>query len=223
MNQASIDLGDHLDSLLDSTEKLFLEGGHSAVTLDAVAQGAGVPLEALSELYPTHLDILVAMLNREFSAMYQGIITDVERDPLGGLLSRIYLYTLPQVYQRPTARALYMTDPDTMRIITSHQHAQVYRPTTEIREELIVELMAAGMVKPGSNPTTISSVLSVISGGLALTAPHNNLSEVVGEMLTMFGQRYDAEVSDTGAGKAAFYRWGTLLDVRLRDNRYGTS
>jgi len=74
---------------LDSTEKLFLEGGHSAVTLDAVAQGAGVPLEALTELYPTHLDILVAMLNREFSAMYQGIITDVERDPLGGLRSRI--------------------------------------------------------------------------------------------------------------------------------------
>ena len=163
------------------------------------------------------------MLNREFSAMYQGIITDVERDPLGGLLSRIYLYTLPQVYRRPTARALYVTDPDTMRIITSHQHAQVYRPTTEIREELIVKLLAAGMVKPGSNPTTISSVLSVIFGGLALTAPHNNLSEVVGEMLTMFGQRYDAEVSDTGVGKAAFCRWATLLDVRLRDNRCGTS
>ena len=211
MKQASIELGDYLDSLVDCTEKLFLEGGHSAVTLDAVAQGAGVPLEALTELYPTHLDILVAMLNREFSAMYQGIITDVERDPLGGLLSRIYFHTLPQVYRRPTARALYVTDPDTMRIITSHQHAQVYRPTTEIREELIVKLLAAGMVKPGSNPTTISSVLSVIFGGLALTAPHNNLSEVVGEMLTMFGHRYDAEVSDTGAGKAAFLPLGHVI------------
>jgi len=89
MKQASIELGDYLDSLVDCTEKLFHGGGHSAVTLDAVAQAAGVPLEALSELYPTHLDILVAMLNREFSAMYQGIITEVERDPLGGLLSRI--------------------------------------------------------------------------------------------------------------------------------------
>ena len=62
MNQASIELGDHLDTLLDSTEKLFLEGGHSAVTLDAVARDAEVPLESLCELYPTHLDILVAML-----------------------------------------------------------------------------------------------------------------------------------------------------------------
>ena len=47
MKQASIELGDYLDSLVDCTEKLFLGGGHSAVTLDAVAQAAGVPLEAL--------------------------------------------------------------------------------------------------------------------------------------------------------------------------------
>jgi len=220
MAKTHIDVSEHLDDLLDSAEQLFLESGHAGVSLEAVAQRSSLGVREIQKLYPHPMDILVAMLNREFSAMYRGIVEDVERDPLGGLLSRIYRYTLPQVYQRPTARALYLTDPDSLRVITSHQHAQMYRPTVEIRQELIGELVAVGMIRPGADPQLVSQVLGVISGGLALTAPHDNLSEIVEEMLSMFGQKFDADVIDTTPGKKAFYQWATSLELNLRDNAF---
>ena len=204
--------GSLLDSVLLATENLFLENGFDGVTLDGVAEKAGISHNDVRELYPTELDALVAMMNREFMTMYQGIISDVERDPLGGLLSRMYTYMLSQVYERPVARSLLMIERAALHNIMRHQHAMMYVPTVQFRRELVAELQRVGMVRADCDPTLVSESLTVISGGLALTAPHPRLDILVQSLMEMFGRHYDADVSDTEAGKRVFTAWASKLD-----------
>lgn len=204
--------GSLLDSVLIATENLFLENGFDGVTLDGVAEKAGISHQEVRELYPSELDALVAMMNREFMTMYQGIISDVERDPLGGLLSRMYTYILSQVYERPVARSLFMIERTALHTLMRHQHAMMYLPTVQFRRELVAELQRVGMVRPDCDPTLVSESLTVISGGLALTAPHPQLDVIVHSLMEMFGRQYDAEVTDTEVGKRVFSAWASKLD-----------
>jgi len=210
-----------LDELLTAAENVFLEHGVKETTLDRVSQRCELSLAMIEELYPTAMDLQVAMLNREFTRMYQGIINQMERDPLGGLLSRMYTYILTQVYERPVARTLFMIDRTALHELMTHQYARVYLPSIEIRRELTENLQRAGMIKPDVDPGLVSSCLTVISGGIALTAPHTNLDEIVETLMGMFGREFDADVSDTHPGKALFYDWATSLDSATIDHRFG--
>jgi AcrR family transcriptional regulator len=210
-----------LEELLTAAENVFLEHGVKETTLDRVSQRCELSLAMIEELYPTAMDLQVAMLNREFTRMYQGIINQMERDPLGGLLSRMYTYILTQVYERPVARTLFMIDRTALHELMTHQYARVYLPSIEIRRELTENLQRAGMIKPDVDPGLVSSCLTVISGGIALTAPHTNLDEIVETLMGMFGREFDADVSDTQAGKALFYDWATSLDSATIDHRFG--
>jgi len=208
-----------LDSLLNGTEQSFLHNGVEGTTFDALAELSGLPTSDIQALYPTTLDVLVAMLNREFRAMYSGIISNIERDPRGGLLSRSYTYIFSEVYERPVARALFLVERNALHDIMRHEHGQMYVPTLEAQQSLVVSLQKAGMIIPEANPTIIAQEIGVISGGLAITAPHHNLGELVAELMTAFGSRYDANVADTTAGKAIFYGWATQLDTAARTPR----
>jgi AcrR family transcriptional regulator len=210
-----------LDELLSTAENVFLENGVKETTLERVSHRCELPLALIEELYPSAIDLQVAMLNREFTRMYQGIMDHVERDPKGGLLSRMYTYILTQVYERPVARTLFMIDRTALHELMTHQHARVYLPTIEIRKELTTKLQQAGMIKPEVDPGLVSASLAVISGGLALTAPHANLDEIVETLLGMFGREFDADVSDTQPGKAIYYEWATSLESTIREERLG--
>lgn len=205
-----------LDDLLTQAEQVFLEEGVSETNNHLIAKRSGVPLASILELYPNPLDLQVAMLNREFTRMYQGILSDIERDPQGGLLSRMYTYIFTQVYERPVARTLYMIDRSALHDLMSHQHAQNYVPSLAIQFELMENLHEAGMLKPDIDLEVASSAITVISGGLALTAPHANLGEIVGVLMGMLGQAFDADVPDTTPGKHLFYAWATSLDSSIR-------
>ena len=204
--------GSSVDSVLDAAESVFLDQGFDGVSLDGVAEKSGIPHQELATLYPSELDLLVAVMNREFMTMYRGIVSDVERDPRGGLLSKIYTYTLTQVYERPVARTLFMIDRSALHSLMRHQHASMYVPSVEIRRELIEDLQKVGMVRPDCDPGVVSEAITVISGGLAITAPHSRLDEIVQSLMEMFGRKYDAEVEDTSPGKKVFYAWASRLD-----------
>lgn len=202
-----------LDKILTGTEKSFLQRGIDETTFGSVSKLSGVPVSDIRRLYPTTMDLVVAMLNREFRAMYAGIISNIERDPRGGLLSRSYTYIFNEVYERPVARALFLVERNALHEIMRHEHGQMYVPSLAVQEKLVVGLKKAGMITPDADPGIIAQEIGVISGGLAITAPHHNLGELVTELMTLVGERYDADVSDTTPGKAVFYSWATGLDT----------
>ena len=205
-----------LDEVLTTAEQVFLEKGIVADFTPQVADRSHVSLDTLSSLYSAPLDLPVAMLNREFTRMYQGILANIERDPRGGLLSRMYTYVFTEVYERPVARTLYMIDRNALHDLMVHQHAKNYVPSGDIQVELVQTLQDAGMVRPEVEPELVSSAITVMSGGLALTAPHENLGEIVDSLMSMLGFAFDSDVEDTTAGKKAFYAWATSLDTAVR-------
>jgi AcrR family transcriptional regulator len=204
---------DAVDVLLKSTEDLFVENGFEGLTIPALSDHAKIPVHTITELYPNPMDILVALLNREFSTMYSGILTNVERDPQGGLLSRCYTYIFSELYERAVPRTLFMIDRNALHEIMRHPHGQMYVPSVAVQERLIVGLQRVGMVKASVNPSLVAQEISVISGGLAITAPHPNLDEIVCDLMTIIGERYDEDVVDTKPGKQVFYQWATSLDA----------
>jgi AcrR family transcriptional regulator len=200
-----------VDRLLDSAEAIFVRSGFEKTTFATISAHSGLSVSAIKKLYPCRLDLMVAMLNREYMKVFQGVVEDIERDPLGGLLSRMYTYIMSQIYQRPVARTLFMIDKNALHDITSHQHAIMYIPSIETREELIRQLQEVGMVKKEADPALASRVLSVISGGLAITSPHKELDAVVGAMMQMIRDQFDADVTDTRAGKKVYHEWASRL------------
>jgi hypothetical protein len=65
------------------------------------------------------------------------------------------------------------------------------------------------MVLPDVDARSIASILSVCSAGIAVTAPHDDLEVIIDGLSTLLTRGVDAEVTDTTAGKRAFYDWAT--------------
>jgi AcrR family transcriptional regulator len=202
-----------VDQILDCAAELIRHDGYSAVTFRALAEGCGIPPADITSLFDTPNDVLVSMLNREFGLMYASIVDHVERDPRGGLLSRMYTYILASVYERPLARTLFVIDRDALNQIMRNANGFVYVPNVGIRSDLIEGLQEAGMVRRDVDARMVSSVLSACSAGLALMAPQGDLDTTIRGIADLLHRGIDAEVSDTSAGKTVFYDWATSLTL----------
>ena len=215
MSHSSLDV---LDAVLDAAADLITNDGYAAVTLPSIASRTSMSIEQVTEVFPTANDAMVAMLNREFQGMYRNIVENIERDPRGGLLSRMYTYILSSVYERPLAKTLFVIDREALNSIMRNAHSFAYVPNIGIRRELIDGLQAAGMVRPDVDARMISSVLSACSAGLALTAPHDDLDLIIDGLSTLISRGVDADVDDTSPGKAVFFDWATSLVARSKDD-----
>ena len=202
-----------VDRVLTATADILMSDGYDAVTLSEIAARSGFDEASVTELFESPSEAMVAMLNREFAAMYAGIVDHIERDPRGGLLSRIYLYILSGIYERPLSRTLFVIDRDALNRIMRSSHSFRYVPQVGIRGELIARLQEAGMVRRDIDATMVSSVLSVCSAGLAITAPHDDLDTIIRGISDLLARGVDAQVDDTQPGKLVFYDWATSLTL----------
>lgn len=202
-----------VDRILTAAADILMADGYDAVTIPSVARAAELDEPAVTELFDSSGDVLVSMLNREFSAMYAGIVDHIERDPRGGLLSRIYLYILSGIYERPLSKTLFVIDRDALNRIMRNSHSFRYVPQVGIRGEMIERLQEAGMVRRDVDASMISHVLSVCSAGLALTAPHDDLDIIIRGISDLLARGVDAQVDDTTPGKRVFYDWATSLTL----------
>lgn len=206
-----------IDVILDAASDIVTNDGYQAVTLASIASRCGASPDDVGKVFATANEVMVAMLSREFSGMYGVIVQNIECDPRGGLLSRLYTYMLSAVYERPLAKTLFVLDRDALGSILRNSHSWAYMPTIAIRGELIAALQDAGMVRADVDAHMVASVLSACSAGLALTAPHDELDLIIDGLSTMLARAVDADVTDTSAGKAVFYDWATRLSMPSRD------
>jgi AcrR family transcriptional regulator len=196
---------------LDVAAEIVAGGGFATLTLASLAAAAGSSTDALVEQFGSLEEILVMMLNREFTGIYVSMVDHIERDPRGGLLSRVYYYTLVAVYERPLARVLYTVDREAMNTIMRSANSFGYIPGVGIRAELIEKLQTVGIVRRDVDAGTVSRMLTIFSAGLALTSPHEDLDRIVRGITDLLAQVVDVEVEDTTPGKTAFYEWAMSL------------
>lgn len=202
-----------IDRILTATADILINDGLDAVTMGSIAAKSALHETEITELFDSPGDVLVSVLNREFAAMYVGIVDHIEGDPRGGLLSRIYLYTLSTVYERPLAKTLFVVDRSALNRIMRNSHSFSYVPKVGVRSEMIEKLQSAGMVRPDIDAMMLSHVLSVWSAGLAITAPHDDLDIVTRGIAELLARGVDMNVDDTTPGKTIFYDWATSLTL----------
>ena len=201
-----------IDALLDAAAHLVVEDGFDAVSIPTIATEAGVTPDDVLEVYASLDQLLVAMLNREYQRLWRGILGDIERDPRGGLLSNIYRYTLTSVYERPLAQALYLADRDGLNRIMRSSHGFTHVPQVGVRPSFIARMQEAGMVRSEIDPERLAAVLSAVSAGAALTAPHGPRLDLVSEgLVELLIDAVDADVADTTPGKRVFIDYATGL------------
>ncbi|WP_395638766.1 TetR/AcrR family transcriptional regulator [Pseudolysinimonas sp.] len=200
-----------LDELLDAASHLVTEDGFDAVSIPRIALQAAMSEDQVLAHFGSLEDLLVSMLNREFMALWRDILDDIERDPRGGLLSHIYRYTISGVYERPLVRALYLADRDGLNTIMRSTHGFAYVPEFGMRTSFIEQMKEAGMVRPHVDAANLSAVLSAVSAGAALTAPHSQLDLVNEGLFDLLSASVDADVDDTSPGKVTFVEYAMSL------------
>lgn len=200
-----------LDDVLDAAADCFVNDGFDAVSFRRIAATLEVDEAEIGEIFESVEQLLVSMLNREYAGMFRAIVDDIERDPLGGRLSRIYRYVLSAVYERPLARSLYLMDRDGLNRILRSTHGFAYIPQLSIRSEFIDRMKLAGAVREDVDAQAISAVISAVSAGTALLAPMQDLSEVVDGLAQLLERSVDSDDPDTSRGKAEFFAYATSL------------
>ncbi|HEX4442302.1 MAG TPA: hypothetical protein VHZ81_01905 [Galbitalea sp.] len=210
VDRSTSDIG-VISHLLDVASDIVAGGGFSTLTMGELADRADVPVAMATQLCGSLEQALVLMLNREFTGIYRSMVDDIERDPDGGKLSRIYFYTLTAVYERPLARVLYTEDREAMNSIMRNNGSFRYVPGVGIRADLIESMQHVGMVRRDVDAGTVSHMLTIFSAGLALTAPHDDLDRIVRGVTDLLARVVDEDVVDTAPGKAAYFEWALNL------------
>jgi AcrR family transcriptional regulator len=203
-----------LDEVLDVTTELVVKDSLGAVTIRSVASRLDISDDELLDLFPSLTDLLVSMVNREYAAMFRVVLDNVERDPLGGLLSRIVRYTLTAIYERDLARALYLSDPDGLNSIMRASFGLGHTPHLRLRSSFIEQMQLVGMVRDDVDPEWVTATVSTLAAGIALTSPHDDIDDIVDGIVLMLDRSVDAPVDDTTAGKLVFCEYATSLATR---------
>lgn len=200
-----------VEGLLDAAAHLVTEDGFESVSVARIARQAAVCEDRVLAHFGSLEDLFVAMLNREFSRLWTDTLDSIERDPRGGQLSHIYRHTLAGVYERPLVRALYLSDRDGLNTIMRATHGFAYIPELAVRADFITRMKDAGMVRPEVDACSLSAVLSAVSAGAALTAPHSQLDLVSQGLFELLSASVDADVDDTSPGKITFVEYAVTL------------
>ena len=200
-----------LDDVLDVAADAFVNDGFDALSFRHVASRLDVDEGEIEELFDSVEQLLVSMLNREYGRMFRAIVDNIERDPAGGRLSRIYRYVLSAVYERPLARALYLMDRDGLNRIMRASHGFAYVPQLSIRSDFIDRMKGAGVVRLDVDSAAISAVISSVSAGAALQAPDGALDDIIDGLGTLLERSVDTDQADTAAGKAVFFHYAASL------------
>jgi AcrR family transcriptional regulator len=201
------------DDVLDAAAAIVVGDGADALGYARIAQHLDVTFDDVTTLYPLVEELLAALLTRETGDLVRIIADNVDRDPRGGLPSRIFGYALGAIYEHPVARALYLADPGGLERIMRAIDGVARVPDLTIHPELLPALQRAGMVRLDVDAEAIAAVVSVLGSGIAMSAPGQQLDAVASGLISMLERGVDADVTDTTPGKLVFARYAATLAV----------
>ncbi len=201
------------EQILEASAEILIGDGFEALGYGTIAQRVGRDRDDIVAVFPVFEDLLAGLLARETSELTRIIVDNVERDPRGGLPSRIFGYALGAVFEHRFARALYLSDPGGLNRIMRAIDGVSIVPDLSVHPQLLAALQEAGMVRPDVDPAAITAVISVLGSGVAMSAPGQQLDDVSAGLMMLLERGVDADVVDTTPGKNVFFRYAESLVV----------
>ncbi len=200
-----------LDAVLDVAADAYVNDGLDALSLRHIASRLGVEPGAVVALVGSVEQLIVSMLTREYDGMFRAIVDNIERDPLGGRLSRIYRYVLSAVYERPLARALYLLDRESLDRIIRTTRGFAYVPRLDVPAVFIDRMKEAGVVRTDIDSAAVTAVISSVSAGAALQSADAELDDIITGLGTLLERGADTDITDTSAGKKVFLEYAASV------------
>jgi len=201
------------EQILESAAEIMIGDGFDALGYGTIAERLGVERDDVAAVFPVFEGLLAGLLARETSELTRIIVDNVERDPRGGLPSRIFGYALGAVFEHRFARALYLSDPAGLNRIMRAVDGVAIVPDLSVHPQLIAALQEAGMVRADVDPAAVTAVISVLGSGVAMSAPGQQLDDVSAGLMMLLERGVDADVVDTTPGKNVFFRYAESLVV----------
>jgi len=202
--------------ILDAAAAIIVGDRADALSYARLAQHLGSTPDAVRSVYPVFESLVAALLARETAILTRIVVAHVDRDPRGGLPSRIFSYALSAIYEQPFARMLYLEDPDGLRTLMRVADGFGEIPTLSLHPELLTALQRAGMMRTDVDPAQVAALVDVVGAGVALSAPAQQLDAVVAGLTTVLERSVDADVEDTTPGKVLFAHYASTLAVARR-------
>jgi len=201
------------EQILEAAAEILIGDGFEALGYGTIAQRLGRDRDDIAAVFPVFEDLLAGILARETSELTRIIVDNVERDPRGGLPSRIFGYALGAVFEHRFARALYLSDPAGLNRLMRAVDGVSIVPDLSVHPQLLAALQEVGMVRADVEPAAITAVISVLGSGVAMSAPGQQLDDVSAGLMLLLERGVDADVSDTTPGKNVFFRYAESLVV----------
>lgn len=201
------------ERILDASAEIVIGDGIDTLGYGTIAQRIGLTPDDVIAVFPVLEQLIAALFTREAAELARIIVDHVDRDPRGGLPSRIFGYALGAIYEHPMARALYLSDPVALNRIMRAIDGVSLVPDLTIHPELLPALRSAGMMRADVDPEAIAAVISTLGSGVSMSAPGQRIDAVAAGLVLMLERGVDADVDDTTPGKTVFAEFAESLAV----------
>lgn len=198
-------------SVLDAAAAIVLGDGFDALSLRRLARHLDRPLADIDAHFPALESLVARLLTREAERLARVIGDHIDRDPLGGLPSRIFRYSLVAVYEQPVARALYLDAPSSLARMVHLVDGLAELPVLSVHADFLPALQRAGMMRDDVDPRTIAALLDAVGAGVAVAATRQQIDDVAAGLATLLERAADADVEDTTPGKLLFAQYAAIV------------
>ena len=150
--------------LLDSAATLIVKGGPSALTVSAIADGAGVSRMTVYRKFPDKHAILAALFNREFGAIVaqtSSIDAPTQRDRIVEAIAG----SVTGINEHPLMQAVLRHEPEELTEWITGRLGGTQRMARTVLRDLIVQGQAGsgdGSIRAG-NPDQLSLTLVLVA------------------------------------------------------------
>jgi AcrR family transcriptional regulator len=159
--------GEHI---LDVAADLLCRWGYRRLTMDDVANAAGVGKGTIYLHWKTRQALFQAVLDREIVALLGELTRAVERDPRNALPDRLGAVYFAAIMKRPLVRAIFHMDREVLGTLVRHQQ-QRDRRLAELRLDLMRFLQQLGLLRQDLSAEELAYVFRTMLLGFFLADP----------------------------------------------------
>jgi TetR/AcrR family acrAB operon transcriptional repressor len=151
--------------ILDAAASLIAHYGYDKTTISEIAREAGVAKGAIYLHWPTKEELFDALITREIQRVMHALLVQVENDPQGGSLPRMYRHALLSMQSNPLICALYTQDSRVLGNYIHQQNASRYVERFWFGKSFVEYMQASGLIRKEIDPQGLAYVLSIIAYG----------------------------------------------------------
>ena len=152
------------DRILDAAADLMLRWGYQRVTIEDVADHAGIGKGTIYLHWPTREALFRGAIERELAAAIEDVLAELKTAPEAALIHRLARSHFLSIMRRPLLHALFAADLGVLgKLVKSNQALQGrLRQAIGDYTRLLVE---RGLVRGGMTPAEVVYTLRAMAGG----------------------------------------------------------